>query len=1071
MYIEAGREYQNGHARRSVPRAKPAQPDGAPKNKVTPEWLKDNYPRLTANLDDERRAALTAQLQLPGSALEAMPIGWWPDRQWWNPESRQNEGKPGCWTFPEFDAQGRIIGLGLRWPTGKKGQLAGGRRGLNIPEGWRELSDPVLLVEGPSDVLVGRALGLNVLGRPSNSGGADILAQACRNHRVIILGENDSKPDGTWPGRVGAESLAQNLEAAWGRPVPIAFPPDDFKDLREWVSGLAPNFGTDEIGLARATILERIEPPLLLFLVEAKRRRGRPSVKAFRWSDGATAQPIHTDRVDLEDAASRRRFAKALTQIVPEADVDQIAARLMTLEVPAPITKLPRRDSSSPAPASHQVESATKSNHRPIVFLPGGPATITECATKLGALLARTEKYLLRGGTVVIIENDDDGQPILQTLKPAALASVFEGAAQLMEFGKKHGQFVEQPAICTEQQAKLILHCAEFQQALPVLRLLSRCPVLIERNGQLIQISGYDRTSGIWAAGQPAPDLPLDESVKLLNDLIVDYRFASAPDRARALAAFITPGLIMGGLLGGRAPVDLGEADDSQSGKGYRNKLTAAIFNHAVRAVTQKRGGVGSLEESFATALIKGRNFISLDNMRGTIDSPALESFLTEDSFQARVPHQAAVEIDPRRIVLQLTSNKAEITNDLANRSSCVRILKQHVGYQFREYPEGDVLDHVRANQPRYLGAVFAVIQAWHDSGKRRTDEARHDFRPWARTLDWIVQNLLGAGPLLDGHRDTQMRMSTPGLNWLRDVALAVRKAESFDQWLRAHQILDIIADTTIEVPGVAEHDDLAADNIRKKALQAIGHRLGTCFGSHNLRVIDEIEVERQKTYDPTHRRMNREYLFRAAPAPENECAYSPTPEDRLGADSYDQAHFDSESTEAEATLSTKPEICAYSPRSAPSHAPGRAPNGKAFAPNAPMGHVIPMTENHVDSVFINSGVNKCIYKEVIQPLRRIGALGAGDDGEPPADAPLISEPIYIPNTELEPVRWCTESEHSDVSPTVIELARERDGWTPSSWHNRLLQQASACAGNHPVRAAEFRQAAELMINHRGTSE
>ncbi|MCA9253326.1 MAG: hypothetical protein KDA54_19525 [Phycisphaerales bacterium] len=640
-----------------------------------------------------------------------------------------------------------------------------------------------------------------------------------------------------------------------------------------------------------------------------------------------------------------------------------------------------------------------------------------------------------------------------------------------MEFGKKHGQFVEQPAICTEQHAKLILHCAEFQQALPVLRLLSRCPVLIERNGQLIQISGYDRASGIWAAGQPAPELPLDESVKLLSGLLVDYRFASAPDRARALAAFITPGLIMGGLLGGRAPVDLGEADDSQSGKGYRNKLTAAIFNHAVRAVTQKRGGVGSLEESFATALIRGRNFISLDNMRGTIDSPALESFLTEDSYQARVPHQAAVEIDPRRIIIQLTSNKAEITNDLANRSSCVRILKQQEGYQFREYPEGDVLDHVRANQPRYLGAVFAVIRAWHDSGKRKTNESRHDFRPWARTLDWIVQNLLGAGPLLDGHRDTQLRMSTPGLNWLRDVALAVRKADSFDRWLRAHQILDIIADTTIEVPGVAEHDDLADDNIRKKALQAIGHRLGTCFGSHNLRVIDGIEVERQKVYDPNQRRKNREYLFRAASAAEHECAYSPTPEDRLGADSSDQAHFDSESTEAEATLSTKPEICAYSPPSAPSPAPNGAPNGKAFAPNAPMGHVIPMTENHVDSVFINSGVNKCIYREVIQPLRRIGALGADEGGQPPADAPLISEPIYIPNTAVESATWCTESDHSGLSPSVVELARERDGWTPSSWHNRLLQQASACAGNHPVRAAEFRQAAELMTNHRGASE
>ena len=94
--------------------------------------------------------------------------------------------------------------------------------------------------------------------------------------------------------------------------------------------------------------------------------------------------------------------------------------------------------------------------------------------------------------------------------------------------------------------------------------------------------------------------------------------------------------------------------------------------------------------------------------MRGQIDSPAIESFLTEDSFLARAPHQAAVDIDPRRVILHLTSNRADITIDLANRSSCVRILKQPDGFRFRKYPEGDLLDHVRANQPRYLGAVFS---------------------------------------------------------------------------------------------------------------------------------------------------------------------------------------------------------------------------------------------------------------------------------------------------------------------------------------------------------------------------
>jgi len=93
----------------------------------------------------------------------------------------------------------------------------------------------------------------------------------------------------------------------------------------------------------------------------------------------------------------------------------------------------------------------------------------------------------------------------------------------------------------------------------------------------------------------------------------------------------------------------------------------------------------------------------------------------------ARAPHLAAVEIDPRRVVLQLTSNKADITTD------CVRILKQPEGYRFRSYGEGDVLDHVRANQPAYLGAVFAIAKVWHAAGRPRTNATGHDFRPWDR--------------------------------------------------------------------------------------------------------------------------------------------------------------------------------------------------------------------------------------------------------------------------------------------------------------------------------------------------
>ena len=470
--------------------------------------------------------------------------------------------------------------------------------------------------------------------------------------------------------------------------------------------------------------------------------RGRAEVKVFRRDDGVEAAPIHSDRLHIEEAAARKRFVRAVVKVEPTADAGDLHRRLLSLKVPAGAIPQSHSPLSSPTPFAKGFDhtpagtpaagvSPSSPGQLPEVFLPGGSTTILSVGQRLGQLLAQTGNHFCRGGVTVTIGRDKDRTPILEPLKSSTLASVFETVAQLMRYVKKTGVVTSEMTICSEQEAKLIQHSTSFQSALPPIHLLSPCPVLVERDGALVQISGYDR-AGILTFGETAPDVPLEKAVNLLSEMLDDFRFATPADRARALAAIITPAMVFGNLLGGRAPVDLGEADASQTGKGYRNKITAVVYRDTVKTITQKKGGVGSLEETFATALIQGRNFISFDNVRGEINSPALESFLTEDSYLARVPHMAAVEVDPRRVVVQFTSNKADITIDLANRSSCVRILKQPDGYRFREYPEGGILDHVRANQPLYLGAVFAVVKAWHVAGKPHTDTTGHDFRAWA---------------------------------------------------------------------------------------------------------------------------------------------------------------------------------------------------------------------------------------------------------------------------------------------------------------------------------------------------
>lgn len=842
----------------NFPRAKPTAA-------ATTEAVQSQHAESVSMFTADRRTALASELGLPEAALGTIEIGW-------NDLAQHHAAHDikGAWVLPEYDGQGRMIGTTFRFPSqaiagktdadgkplGNKSAPSGQRRGLTLPANWKEMHDPVLVVEGPSDVLAGRAVGLNVLGRPSSTGGVELLAQTCLHRQVIILGENDRKSDGRWPGKEGAELVAHKLEAHWGRPVPMAFPPEGIKDLRDWIRHLALDWSEANVAATRGAILTAVQPPALLLMAQADGSRGRATVKVFRWGDGVDGAAIHSDLLHIEKAAARKQFVKDVSVVAPESDTDELGRRLLSLKVPAAMATV------------HDPGSDTGSGDTPLpqVYLYGGDVLITESAERLGYLLAQTEKYFLRGGAVVRLSEDDDEPPVLQVVEAATLTSDFEKVAKLVKPGGKEGA-VAKGSTCAEQEARLIMKCPAFKKSLPLIRLLSQCPVLIEGHLGLEQICGYDPDSGILAFGERVHMMPQAAARALLLDAISDFRFASKGDKARALASILTPALVFGGLLGGRAPMDLTEANASQAGKGFRNKITAAIYNHPVTTITQKTGGVGSMEESFATALIKGHTFISIDNVRGAIDSPAIESFLTEDRFSARVPYMGAVDVDPRRVILQLTSNRTDLTVDLANRSSCVRILKQPDGYRFQKYPEGDILDHIRANQPLYLGAVYSILVAWHGSGKLKTREARHDFRPWAQTLGWIIQHMFQMGPLLDGHRQAQARISTPAqdskdLTWLQGVASAVRNHGRMDTWLRARDLIGILSKSgSVAIPGLPEGGDLADAKVLAKVLQALGLRMTSCFRGQSTVALDGITVEHHETTDAKSRRV-QEYRF-----------------------------------------------------------------------------------------------------------------------------------------------------------------------------------------------------------------
>lgn len=485
-------------------------------------------------------------------------------------------------------------------------------------------------------------------------------------------------------------------------------------------------------------------------------------------------------------------------------------------------------------------ETAPSRANLDAVALPSGIVTISETAAELFKRLSRRQMLFLRGSAIVELVQQTNGSRHLETLKVDAFRSRVEKIASLMVWKKIKKETAELvPARLSHDLAKAIME-AESRSLLPTIASVHSCPVLVADGNGLPKLLGegyHSECGGIFITGRIhlPPDwemINVPVAAGRLLHLIDEMDFQCEGDKARAIAAFITPALLMGGHLADRIPIDIAEADQSQAGKGYRHELVCTLYNEKAYLVASRSGGVGSLDESLGSGLISGQPFICFDNLRGKLDSPNIEAFITAPGlFPARVPHRGEIQIDPRRFLIQLSSNGFESTRDLANRACICRIRKRH-GYEYR-----DTLGELRANTGHYLGAVFRIVKAWMEAGKPRTKDTRHDRREWCQSLDWIVQNLVGTAPLMDGHQEAQDRTGSAGLTWLRSVALAVRGDGKFGTPFTTTRLAEFSTENGIAIPGA--NDDLMSTT------RIVGSHLAKAFSTatNQTITIDGISV------------------------------------------------------------------------------------------------------------------------------------------------------------------------------------------------------------------------------------
>lgn len=197
----------------------------------TVDWTKEAQAMYAAG--ERERERLSSSLGVQLSALEQLLVGrGWDDyRQTWFS------------SWPEWSASGKVLGIVRRYPDGAKRIMRGGHHGIYFGHLSTELPGPVFLPEGGTDTAALIGIGVNVVGRPSNTGGVEELAKKLKAVRkpIVVLGERDQRETECgcgkcmqcWPGFAGANQTASELGKRLKRRIAVKFLPDA-KDARAW---------------------------------------------------------------------------------------------------------------------------------------------------------------------------------------------------------------------------------------------------------------------------------------------------------------------------------------------------------------------------------------------------------------------------------------------------------------------------------------------------------------------------------------------------------------------------------------------------------------------------------------------------------------------------------------------------------------------------------------------------------------------------------------------------------------------------------------------------------------------
>jgi hypothetical protein len=306
------------------------------------------------------------------------------------------------------------------------------------------------------------------------------------------------------------------------------------------------------------------------------------------------------------------------------------------------------------------------------------------------------------------------------------------------------------------EQAGIVLEDELFRASLRPLRGVLEVRFPAVRGGELVLLPpGYDAEGKVYTLNSVKfeEDWTLEKANEYLGRFVGEFPWGDdGRSKAVWLASVLAPYVQQ--LCHGLPPMFCFLANAAGSGKTILAKM-GPIICYGIRAagcVNFDKVGDKLAEQLNSYARMNKPTMI-IDNVKGHLDSEALESWLTTPAWEFRMFHQQHLETALKNTVTYLTGNECTLSDDLIRRALMVDLFTEDENdARFTKRTTEEISDGYLANPKTRgdcLSALWALVRNWWENGCTKAPTPFPSYHEWGCTVGGIVHAAGWGDPLV----------------------------------------------------------------------------------------------------------------------------------------------------------------------------------------------------------------------------------------------------------------------------------------------------------------------------------